>query len=58
MTESPDSVPHVHKVSEAALWWADCYPQWKGKARNEIHNRTGTGTAPEPTATELQDDQP
>lgn len=35
MSESPDSdpKPHVHKVSEAHQWWADCFPQ---------HTRTET----------------
>jgi hypothetical protein len=25
------SMPHVHKVTEAHEWWADCFPQWKGQ---------------------------
>lgn len=30
-TETDDSVPHVHHVSEAVPWWAEAFPQWKGK---------------------------
>lgn len=33
-TESPDSDPHVHTVAESAPWWAEAFPQWKGKGRN------------------------
>lgn len=29
-TVTPDTEPHVHHESEAALWWADAFPQWKG----------------------------
>lgn len=31
-SESSDSdQPHVHKLSEAHQWWADCYPQHRGR---------------------------
>lgn len=29
--EAATSIPHVHKVTEAQQWWADCFPQHKGQ---------------------------
>jgi hypothetical protein len=36
-TESHDSdpPPHVHHVRESVPWWAEAFPQWKGKGDND-----------------------
>jgi hypothetical protein len=35
-TESSDSdPPHVHHVRESAPWWAEAFPQCKGKGHND-----------------------
>jgi hypothetical protein len=32
-TVTPDTEPHVHHESEAALWWAEAFPQMERQGR-------------------------